>query len=335
VEGRAQDDQAPVCYTRNRVVGLSATFRVVSPPGATETVAIRGRATFGGTPLEWSGTVSVSPGDAVVTLPLTDSDAPLPDRVDCFDSDPICWEMNPAGQGWAPAGDTLNVLYVTLADPSGTPAYWTLLDVSCRAARGDTAESALVPHAFVPFIGLSLNRKRDGHRLTYWDPPTTQAYLTCEMLAASDGGGECGAWASFFIDMLRCHGVTDARFILVVRDQSTSLRFLVKDWCFHHPPPSNASALTHKLDEQCVNLPGIPGQNNPEPPPAFHTHYIVRQGGRFYDPSYGAGPFPDPLAWEAAAIDGLCDDTMAGFDKSLNPTTSLLEFRVLPTRTRL
>jgi hypothetical protein len=54
-----------------------------------------------------------------------------------------------------------------------------------------------------------------------------------------------------------------------------------------------------------VNLPGLPGQNNEEPPPTFRNHWIVKYDGKFYDPSYGAGPFATENDHENAAIDGI------------------------------
>jgi hypothetical protein len=54
-----------------------------------------------------------------------------------------------------------------------------------------------------------------------------------------------------------------------------------------------------------ANQPGIPGQNNPEPPPFFGNHFVVEYQGSVYDPSYGAGPFASELDHKNAAIDGI------------------------------
>jgi hypothetical protein len=53
------------------------------------------------------------------------------------------------------------------------------------------------------------------------------------------------------------------------------------------------------------NQPGIKGQNNPEPPPYFFNHFVVKYSGQVYDPSYGAGPFGGEFLHQTAAIDGL------------------------------
>ena len=40
------------------------------------------------------------------------------------------------------------------------------------------------------------------------------------------------------------------------------------------------------------SLIGSPGQNSPTPSEKiFDSHFIVKAGGQFYDPSYGKGPF--------------------------------------------
>ena len=49
-------------------------------------------------------------------------------------------------------------------------------------------------------------------------------------------------------------------------------------------------------------LPGTLGQDNPNPPPDYPNHVIVKARGNYYDPSYGTGPFPTQLDWERASL---------------------------------
>jgi hypothetical protein len=65
------------------------------------------------------------------------------------------------------------------------------------------------------------------------------------------------------------------------------------------------------INRSAINLPGIGGQDNPEPPPSFANHFIVLAQGKFYDPSYGAGPFNTENDHENAASDGLKRGTHA------------------------
>jgi hypothetical protein len=59
----------------------------------------------------------------------------------------------------------------------------------------------------------------------------------------------------------------------------------------------------------CNDLLGIPGQDNPNPASWFGCHFIVKINLKYYDPSYGAGPFTGTQeeanqAWEQGAIAG-------------------------------
>jgi hypothetical protein len=340
-EGRASADQSPVAYARNKKVNLNAKFKVTTRPCQPELVEVKGSASFGPTSLEWTGSKTVNPGDSEVTYTLS-SNNPLANEVGIFESSDISWQMRPPGQGWVAAGTTHNVLYVTLGNPSGTPNYWTLLEISCKASSSAKDESELASKMFTPFISRSVMRKRDNHQLTYWNPVTTTVTNTRELLADSDGSGQCGAWAEFLKDMFMVHGVTSADKVEIIRNQADRNRigFLVKKWAFKHPPPSSAAAFTHLFPSE-LNAKPIPGQSNASPPPAFFNHFIVRFGSKFYDPSYGAGPFTAQVSWELAAIDGLFRKTpapeMAGFDKSLPAiaNTTILEFWDLTTNTKI
>jgi len=351
VEGRAQSDQSPVSYARNTKISLRAKFKVTTAAcRAGETVEITGTATMGAASLKWTKTVTVNPGDKEVTAWMS-SDNPLPNAVGIFENSTISWQMNPCNKGSSSAGSTLNLIYVTLADPSGTPNYWTLLDISCRAAAGETTAAGVISKAFDALRGRAISRKRDGHDLTYWNPQGACSATNTELLlAAGNGAGQCGSWAEFLVDMYRVHGITNVDKILIVRTvaawQGNLEGFLVKHWVFSHPPASAASSYTHWVPSQCTPGAYLPGQRNSAPPPAFLNHFIVRAEGKFWDPSYGAGPFVDQKAWENAAIDGLFNKVLppgaptgttiqTGFDKSLNAATTIVEFWNLTTNSKL
>jgi hypothetical protein len=331
-------EQWPVCYTRGATVSLTAVFQVVVSPTASETVSIRGRAQLGSALLEWTGSVQVAPGTSEVKTAQLASSATLPNEVACYDPAVINWEAQPPGQQWGGVGSSLNVLYAVLDAPQGTPAYWTLLDISCRAAQGAVTQREVVERSFVPFTSRNLTRKRDNRGLTYWNPDTTTATNTQLLLARADGSGQCGSWSEFLIDMYKVHGITTGEKVLIVRTipewQGSSAGFLVKNWRFQ-PTGSRPAPFTHVLGTECVKLPGIPGQRSPNPPPAFFNHFIVRCLGQFYDPSYGGGPIGAQTTWEAGAIDGLFSAGAGGYPKSAYPTTHLLEFWSLTTSARI
>jgi hypothetical protein len=284
---------------------------------------------LGAAVLEWSGTITCNPGDTEVDTAELTSSGPLPNEVGCFDTANIEFYAASPGEAMSSAGTSRNTLYVTLDDPSGTPAYWTLLDISCRAAAGSTTQEAVVTRSFVPFTSRALTRKRDGSGLTYWNPDTTTATNTQLLLSSGDASGQCGSWSEFLIDMYKVHGITASEKVLVVRTipdwQGSRAGFLVKNWNFVGAG-SQPAPFTHVMWTECVKQPGIPGQRNANPPPAFFNHFIVRSFGKFYDPSYGGGPIAGHTEWEVGAIDGLFSAGKTGYPKAANPTTLLVQF---------
>ena len=242
VRGRLQ--QFPVAYTRAKSVKIMATFDVVFGPSAAEDVEVRATLKLGGTTLEWTGTVNCGVDQTeLVTAELTSS-GPLPNAVGCFDTADIEFFAAPASP-LSSVGTSKNCLYVLLGDPSGTPPYWTLLDISCRAAAGTTTPAAVIGKSFVPFTSRALTRKRDGKGLTYWNPDTTTCTNTRQLLASGDGSGQCGSWWEPLVDMYKAHGIGGIDKVLIVRTisdwQTATAGFLVKNWQFvgpgTHPPP--------------------------------------------------------------------------------------------------
>jgi hypothetical protein len=330
--------QWPVCYTRNKNVKLTATFTVMAPPTSTETVKVKGVARLGSATLEWKDSVSVSPGSKEVTTGQLTSSAPLPNQVACYDPAVIEWEFEPPGVPAGRAGNSDNLMYVTLGDPSGTPAFWTLLDYSCRGAAGAMTPLQLIVGAWSGFGSRAMSRRVDDLGLTYWNPVrNNNARSTPQLLSNANGeggsgAGECGSWAEFLIDMYKVHGLSGTK-IIVIKNvpeyNASSGGFLVKNWNFEgtgsHPAP-----YTHKMRIECKTRPpaGIPGQRNPNPPPAFYNHFIVEALGRYFDPSYGAGPYFVQAAWERDAIEGLYIDAghLAGYPKAWYPDDHLVQF---------
>ncbi|MFH2055133.1 MAG: carboxypeptidase-like regulatory domain-containing protein [bacterium] len=328
VKGRAAADQSPVCYTRNKKVKLTAKFKVTTQPSQPDAVAIRGKSTFNGAggataALEWTGTVNVNSGDTEVTSSAIESDVVLPNQVDCYDGQTIAWEMNPGNTGWAAAGNSEHLVYVTLADPAGgVKVYWTLVDLTCRSAKGVTTADALVTDSFNQLKtgignGNGLKRKRDGQELSYWKLArnTPQIFSTAEMLATTNpnGHGRCGAWQDFTVDMHKIHGITTTvkigMFTDAMQNHGVDTGFLVKNWKFNGAG-TRAAPYTHvagtPVAAECQMLSnGIPGQGKDNPQKYFWDHAIIQYGGAYYDPSYGAGPIATQHDYEAVAMDGM------------------------------
>jgi hypothetical protein len=308
--GRAQDKQAPVAYVRNMKVALDATFAVDAAPSVGEAVEITGKAIFGSASLEWTGTVTVKPGDAEAKVSL-ESAKTLPDEVGCFEAVDIAWQSKPKGRPSASAGTSRNILYVTLGKPSGTPNYWTLLDISCKGAAGARDENALVKGCFQPFTrtlgdGKGFKRKRDGKELSYYKQgagtPGSGVYTCADLLSRADGTARCGAWGEFLVAMHKVHGITSSQAIGMVPASASLL--IVRNCAF----PGSGSGIvpnTHKGMTECIKNDGIPGQGKDNPQFTFSDHALVRHSTGIYDPSYGVGPLRNLKAWEDAGVGGI------------------------------
>ncbi len=338
--------QFPYAITRATRLSVMAVFDVVQHPTAAESVSIDAEAVIAGTTLRFRGSVTVNPSDTEVTTATLASDADLPDTVLKVDPFTIAWFQTPCDVARHPAGSSTNTLYITLAAPTTAPLYWTLLEISCAAAPGETTAAGLRSRSYAALQTRAIKRKRDNHDLTYWNPDTTTAYNTRLLLAAADGSGQCGSWAEFLVDMWKSHGDNTGHKVGIAQSIDAWLNsramplFLVKNWRFNPPHPTNPRTFHYEFEVKCLEQPGGPGQNSPNPPPHFLNHFIVTAGGDFYDPSYGSPVVSAKLAWENASIDGLGNGNYqrgnhGGYRKSDLSAEQLLEFVDLVTSTRL
>lgn len=311
LDGRDQAEQMPVSYARNRKVSFYAAFRVTTAAcRSDETIQVKANATFGSASLEWNATVTVNPGDSEVNAMLS-SNNPLPDEIGIFESSDIVWQMNPCNAGWRPAGVTRNVVYVTLSDPADSPNYWTLLDISCRAAAGISNENDFVKASFVPFRstvgdGKGFKRKRDGKELTYYKfgagTSSSGVYDCRDLLSRDDATGRCGAWASFLVAMHHVHGVTSSVHFGV---RPVGAPLLIVRKCTFKGAGSLPVPYTHAGIKECSKEDGIFGQGKNNPQFTFDNHALVSHATGIYDPSYGVGPIPDLPTWETGGIAGV------------------------------
>ncbi len=310
---RAPEQQAPVCYVRGATVRLTVELHVLGTRSYEGSVTIQGSARFGEVELTWKQDVTLAPGEAKVTLSQVAASAPLPDHVGCYDPVVIIWEARAPGKARIPTGETQHVFYALLGAPIAI-CYWTCVDISCRWGHGATAESALVEQVFNAFRTRKLTRKRDGVGLTYWRPglawadSTRCVAVSCWLLLnGRHGRGQCGSWAELLVTTYGVHGVAAKKQVVLPRTEAPFFGggIAVKRWRYITPPATSKTAYTHNLGGDCVDEPGVPGQRNPNPPGAFMLHFIAKVAGQYYDPSYGAGPFPDELSWQRASIDGL------------------------------
>ncbi len=325
--------QSPLRYPMSSGVTLEAELKVARKPTEAEQVWVYAKTTVKGFKLEWQAQVTVGPLGAPVTFPATLSTGVLPDEVGKFDAMQIQWFMsNSEGTGWEAIGTTKHLLYVTLADRiANTDPYWTLLDISCKAAAGTKTADELVPKAFEPFAthvgdGKGFQRMGDEVELSYyikgvdtdaddWNLPNSP-YHTKGILSRPDGTGRCGGWADLLKHMYKLHGINSARDFVIIRprywnatkaawEPNYNNRFLVKNCSFGAASLKGFLPYTHVGKTECVKKTGAPGQGKTNPQFDFGDHVYVEYGGKFYDPSYGIGPVDNQFDYEEKAIDGL------------------------------
>jgi type VI secretion system secreted protein VgrG len=325
---RGTASQSPICYASESALAVSVTFDVTTTSTYDEDVRVKGVWTIGETNFTWKGTVKVKAGAKTATLASVRSAAALPPGVAIHEPMSIAWSMVQSdGATWLAIGKTQQTLYVTLKAPAGVKAYWTLLDLSCRAAAGKTSEDGFVPAAFSPFRasvgdGKGIQRKGDGVRLSYYlngvdtsaDQNEPSVYTARGILSRPDGTGRCGGWANLLIHLFKIHGVTSAKKLWFVRDDAASpdmsKRFLVKNCDFVGSGTSRDDpGYPYKGKVECVKQDGIPGQGKTNPQFDFGDHVVVEHGGKIYDPSYGSGPTVGQRAYEDAGIAGVGEIT--------------------------
>ncbi len=317
-------EQYPLCYPAGKKIGIEATFNVIKLSTDNEEVKVKATTTLGGRVFTWEGRVQVKGGDAKASMALVLSDVALSPGVAVYDAMKLDWSMTESdGTTWKSIGSTQQTLYVTLASPvPGIKAYWTLLDLSCRAAAGMTTENTFVPAAFAPLRastgdGNGIKRKGDGVRLSYYlqgvatsgDQAEPSVYSTRGILSRADGTGRCGGWANLLIHLFHIHGISSGKKLWFVRHykvkpQMTN-RFLVKNCAFGAGTAVSPAGYTHKGNTECVKQNGLawPGKTNPQFD--FGDHVVVEHDGKIYDPSYGVGPITGQRAYEDGALDGI------------------------------
>jgi hypothetical protein len=64
------------------------------------------------------------------------------------------------------------------------------------------------------------------------------------------------------------------------------------------------------VDTEAFAEDGLPGQNQLNPKDAFDVHFVVKYNSKYYDPSYGTGPFDTPKDWENASLAGFILDVI-------------------------
>ncbi len=259
-----------------------------------------------------------------VALPATALASAFPkDKISAYSPLTMTWQVSlDGGKTWQAAGMSTNPVYVTLAKPINDADtrvnFVTVAQLSCTYGNGATTNDAAVPKIFGAFTGLNVKRA-DGTPLAYYGDYLTQNTTTAELLKTAVG--QCGAFTSLFLDMLKIQGIQQARNYQIISSKNGADGFLVKSWTFgaamssgnpNYPyldytamgkdfrsnklgPGKNANGYQFDFADVTrtpMAADQIKGQNNPDPAADFNNHqvalYIDSAGTKtYYDPSYG------------------------------------------------
>ena len=235
---------------------------------------------------------------------------------------------------WRPAETSANKLYLTYKEPITALRQETLYDLACGPNAGKTNQNQIVMGSYGRFTGRSVPRISDGTVMTYWKnwrtaPPPPDTVV--DLLASSDGNGNCQAWSGLFRDVIRLNGIAGAQRMMVCNPpySNNALSVLVIQWNFGTPPTSPMHPTYPYTMGQLAGTgvhawPGniAPGQGNPDTPPLFSGHWVTkwREPGYlthtyYFDPSYGTGPVH--AFRESRALKMYEDEAFAGFTNNI------------------
>jgi len=156
--------------------------------------------------------------------------------------------------------------------------------------------------------------------------PGTSRYITSTTDLLLVGNGQCHAWAELMVDTLLAQGLlwmSGEPIQIVAVEIKTGdppndyVAFAVNNWATSgtaYPKvivdsdagvDGSTPTIPNPLYDEAADAAGASGQGtSPNPPSMFGNHYIVKANGKYYDPSYGLGPFVDRKDYEDAAFAG-------------------------------
>ena len=279
----------------------------------------------------FEGTGNVSGGWLTVSGSVS-AGAPLPDAVTFYNTFDIDWEVALDGVNFYPAGTSRNVMYVTYDDPLGG-RFESYYHIATQAADGYAEEQDVIDAIWAEFADREVYNVR-GERLGYYRDILCAGqctYYTAQKLVYYTNS-QCGGWADLMMECLDVQGIGGSEFV-TIEPRGTSVippdcgtwpsgasGFIVKNYDFLIGASSGCANYPFRFNDPCgyytswsdpraIDADGIPGQDNPNPASWFARHFIVKINLKYYDASYGAGPFTGTteqatLTWETGAIDG-------------------------------
>lgn len=224
----------------------------------------------------------------------------------------IYWEISfDRGVSWYRGDTTQHKVYVTkstpMAENTNFKYFHTLLELSCRNAKGETTDSGIRKKCWNEFTDqIVLNYKGDS--LFYYKTFNTSNTNLPALLRYRNA--QCYTFAQLFASLLKIQGISKSNnYVYITPKAVTSAcggtinRFLVKNWKFGTKSDSSAcpsfpykntysgSYITASgyvfTTADVVDQSGADGQCNKNPSSFFNNHQITKFDGVYYDACYG------------------------------------------------
>jgi hypothetical protein len=321
VNGNTTDEYErnwPTAFTANSVPKLTAKLKFnVNLSGEQIKIKSDGPITVQET------TATLSSNGTIATITNANI-GQMPNSVKFYDGDfDIAWQVKIGDNPWTEVQTTHHRAYFSRFAPvSGSGRQESLFYISTKYADGKTTASEIIGSVWSHIETLNVTRVGNSTPLKYWgnitlvdgNPPDV---CTHYQYLLANGDGTCGAWAEFFVMLLRAQGIDTAKRIRVTPKpfehsqlgELSARNLLVREW---------------QSSPTWTPLTRLPAQGNNSSPDSFSDHAVVKVGSIVYDPAYGLKSNSD-AAHEDAAFAGI------GFRQSngnpvtfVNPSTIML-----------
>jgi len=242
----------PVAYPRDTAVTISATFTTVSgmKMGDTKSIYMVKANNLLSATQPYFHTILPTLCDlngTNIVLPPTTLNGVFLGSVN-YGSLELAWQFtNDGGTTWSSAGASKNELYVTLATPTVSPVYHTLIHLSIAPAAvlPAASDAQMLEISWEVWKTKSITNKHinpahNGMKLIYYKSWDTNNGTTNTLLASRNGN--CFAFSQAFADALFAGGYTTKNvFPVTVKGDATAdpnVKILVKNWTFSEPGTS-------------------------------------------------------------------------------------------------
>lgn len=308
------DRQYPVAYLRNASIVTTRQFVCTAPPSFVHStkLVVHGVGT-GGFDF-WSQQNDPDPKTQMFYLGsssniFTSRDTasiPIPNWVEHIDPMTIKWSFSTdGGTNFNSVGDTKNQVYALLDAPNTSDGklYHSVAHIATAGPVKGLADPGLVTDAIWQEFGdNSVTRVFSTTSMKYMHD-SGSGYDTAALLSA--GKGRCGAWANFFADTIKAHGIAAEVTAITAKTPAPT-------------PPSGYSLIGTGIRTNLVPAQGSSGANYSTI--EFQNHAVVKVGVRpttVFDPSYGkiytsTTILAAELAWEDSSLAGALYDYSDG-----------------------